>query len=76
MSAAVAVALVAGQVGGDGGPGRVVEGLVGQVVDALDGGQVVGHELVEPHVDRLVGGQQVTVGAGSASSITSSRSAQ
>ena len=38
-------------------PGAFVERLAGQVVDARHHGQVVGHELVEVHVDRVVVGQ-------------------
>ena len=47
--------------GGHGGPGRVVEGLARQVVDACHHGQIVGHEFVEAHVDGPVGRQGVAL---------------
>ena len=42
-------------------PGASVQGLAGQVVDARHHGQVVGHELVEVHVDGAVGRQDVAL---------------
>ena len=47
-------------------PGALVEGLAGQLVDPSDHGQVVRHELVEVHVDRLLRRQDVALGGAAA----------
>ncbi len=39
----------------------IVVRLVRQLVDGGEGGVLVGHEIGEPHVDRLIGRQHVTV---------------
>jgi hypothetical protein len=51
------------------GATAVGEGLAGGFVDAADRGEVVGQELVEPHVDRLRVRQQVTVGGAAAQQV-------
>ncbi len=55
LDGAMATAGVLGHEVGHGGACRLVERLPGEPVDALDHGYVVGHELVEVDVDRLVG---------------------
>ena len=63
---AVAFPLVAVDVGPDGGERGVGEGLVGELVDAPDRAEVVGHELLEADVHGLIGREQLAGSARSA----------